>query len=447
MSNLLQLVWFKDLDNWDVKQYITVLISSSHQVVFLGDYIQEEKTKIKPFESPSDDFKILGVNNKVGLFDNEIKKGKHIKQPYKVVKNKFLAFNPYRINIGSIGLKTEQQKNDLISPAYIVFSCLSKLLPEYLFSIFKTKTFNQIIRENTKGSVRQILSFDILERLKIPLPPLKIQQQLVKNYQDKLSLAQEQEQLVQQKEDEIEAYLYEALGIELPKTDQQNNSILQFVRFKDLDRWDVNFLLNKNRVTSRYDIYTIYSVIDSFLKDKEGKSLRFNSKTQPNKNFNYIGMENIEKNTGELLRFQNVKGVDIRSQTITLPKKFFLYGKLRPYLNKYFYNDYKNANIITSSEFFVFSIKDVNQLYFKFCLSSSFIQHQIVNHMKGARMPRISEIAFKNLQIPLPPLAIQAEIASHIQTIRDEITTLKQQAKQNRDSALSEFEAEIFNAP
>lgn len=66
--------------------------------------------------------------------------------------------------------------------------------------------------------------------------------------------------------------------------------------------------------------------------------------------------------------------------------------------------------------------------------------------MKGARMPRIGEDIFKNLQIPLPPLKIQNKIANHIQTLKNEIQTLKQQAEQNQKLALIEFEAKIFNA-
>ena len=97
-----------------------------------------------------------------------------------------------------------------------------------------------------------------------------------------------------------------------------------------------------------------------------------------------------------------------------------------------------------SSEFFVFSIKNINQLYFKFCLSSSLIQHQIKNYMKGSRMPRISEETFKNLKIPLPPLEVQNRIAGQIQNLKNEIAILKKQAEENRKMAIKEFEEEVF---
>src|SRR5690606_7764208 len=96
-------------------------------------------------------------------------------------------YNPYRINVGSIGLKLPEHKYKYISPAYVVFSCKSDLLPEYLFAMFKTERFNAIINENTTGSVRQNLSYNKLSQIDIPLPSIKEQKILVEAYQSKLN--------------------------------------------------------------------------------------------------------------------------------------------------------------------------------------------------------------------------------------------------------------------
>jgi len=94
----------------------------------------------------------------------------------------WIAYNPYRVNVGSIGIKKTEHKNEYISPAYVVFSCKENLLPEFLFLLFKTKIFNQVINDNITGSVRQNLTIDILKFLEIPLPPLYEQQKLIGNY-------------------------------------------------------------------------------------------------------------------------------------------------------------------------------------------------------------------------------------------------------------------------
>jgi type I restriction enzyme, S subunit len=156
-------------------------------------------------------------------------------------------------------------------------------------------------------------------------------------------------------------------------------------------------------------------------------------------------MENIEKETGQIGEISKVKGDEIKSQTVRVPKNYFMYGKLRPYLNKYWYNGTDNDSIICSSEFFVFSIKDsFNRLYFQYVLSSSIIQKQIANITSGVRMPRINESFFKDLQIPLPPPEIQTQIVNHITTQKEQIKNLRQQAEKLRKQAKENFEKEIF---
>ena len=128
-----------------------------------------------------------------------------------------------------------------------------------------------------------------------------------------------------------------------------------------------------------------------------------------------------------------------------MPKDFFLYGKLRPYLNKYWYNESEHENIVCSSEFFVFSIKkSINPYYFKYYLASSAVQQQITNAYRGARMPRINEETFKAVAVPLPPINIQNAIVEHISKQMEQINGLKKQADNLRKEALEEFEKEIF---
>ena len=87
----LNFINFSNISLWDFKRYASNEISSSYPIVKLANYIKEENEKIKPFEFPEDEFKILGVNNKTGLFDAYIEKGAQINQPYKIVKNGFLV--------------------------------------------------------------------------------------------------------------------------------------------------------------------------------------------------------------------------------------------------------------------------------------------------------------------------------------------------------------------
>lgn len=443
MSKLLQFANFQELINWSVKTNLSSLIESKYKVVTLGNHIIEQKDKVKPFDFPEDDFKILGVSNKLGLFDNEIKKGKEINQAYKIVKDGYLAYNPYRINVGSIGLKTDEQKYDLISPAYVVFSCKDTLLPEYLFLIFKTQTFNTIIKESTRGSVRQILAFDILESLKIPLPSIEKQKEIVTNYHEKLNLSKEQEIEASKKYSDIEKYLFSELNFEVKNSDSENN-LLQFVKFKNISRWDIQSnYFNPDNLKSNYEFVRINDLI-KYSQYGLSEKADLNSTTIP-----FLRMNNIQN--GEL----DVK--DLKYISLSEKQKsnnILEYGDI-------LFNRTNSKELVGKSAVFkldqIYSFasylirlklnnKLINNDYFVILINSPIGRMQIdatSRQITGQVNINVEEI--KSFLLPLPPLEIQEKLVRNIAIIKDEINELKEKALSNRLFALNDFESEIFN--
>lgn len=440
----LNLVNYNTFLLWDIKRYFMTQVASSHPIVKLGDYIQEEGTKYN-IGDKTKTYGILGVNNQTGIFDAYEENGSKIKQKYKKMQVGWIAYNPYRVNVGSIGIRTEEHLFEYISPAYVVFSCKKGLLPEFLFLLMKTDLFNKIIRENTTGSVRQNLNYSVLSNLQIPLPSLEEQKNIVSTYNAKIEQANIYSLCTYRINKKIEDYLHNILETNIEF--DISGSFLNYVNYKDISRWDALFLLSNNNIKSKYPLATLGQCISHFLTDQNGKSLRRETYKTPEKEYTYIGMENVKKETGEIIDNVIVKGKDIKSQTIYVPSNYFLYGKLRPYLNKYWYNNIEQQEeIICSSEFFVFDIKNnINSKYFLYVLASYIVQKQIIDAMSGARMPRISEETFRGIQIPLPPLNIQNEIVEHIDVLRKEQKDLQQKALTLRQQATQQFEQTIFN--
>ena len=183
----LKFVPYATIRNWSV-QYMKGegMFSSIYIIKQLGNYLKEESERYS-ISAPSCEYGILGVNNQSGIFDAYTENGAKIKQRYKKMEVGWIAYNPYRVNVGSVGVKRAYHKNDYISPAYVVFSCKEGLLPDFLYLIMRTPTFNQVIRRNTTGSVRQSLSFKNLKDLKIPLPRLEEQNKLIIAYSNKVN--------------------------------------------------------------------------------------------------------------------------------------------------------------------------------------------------------------------------------------------------------------------
>jgi type I restriction enzyme S subunit len=347
--------------------------------------------------------------------------------------------------VGGFGILPPNLENAIVSSHYFIFEIIKeKLLPEFLSIIVKQKEFLKQVKSTGSTNYSAIRPYHVLD-YKIPLPSLEKQQELVVDYNSKfISVANYVQQTVELQE-KIEDYLLDELGVKT-NTISKKNSMLQLVNFKETNRWDTLFLLGKiPSLKSKYPLVNFSEVIKFFNKDINHNSLRIDSSKFPNDEFRYIGMEHIEKETGKLLNLPLVKGKEIKSQTIKVPKNFIVYGKLRPYLNKYWINNTEFNNIICSSEFFVFNIDSkINKLFFKNVLSSKIIQDQIADKTSGARMPRINEDIFLNLQIPLPPFEIQNKIASKISNYIENMDKLKTDANNLRLEAEEEFEKAIF---
>lgn len=237
------LLEYEKLENrWDIKWYIWML-DSVFPMEKLWKYIKERSEKIKLNNSPNEVFSILWVNNKVWVIDTYDELWKNINQSYKKVKTNDITYNPYRVNVWSIWIVKQWLKWKYISPAYVVFHCDEKYLStEYLHLILSSNWFNNTLRANTSWSVRQNLTFDLLSSLEIPLPPLEIQEKIVKTYNDIKNEIERLEDENKNLNKEVDNYLMKELGIEIEEKEKKK---FFCVGYEDLERWDVlSFLWN-----------------------------------------------------------------------------------------------------------------------------------------------------------------------------------------------------------
>lgn len=172
------IVPYSDLVRWDAKSYLYKL-KTSFPLVKLKAYIYEHSEKLKLYDYPEQEFCILGVTNREGVYLNLTEKGDTFNQAYKKVKKGELVYNPYRVNVGSIGIVDEEFDGYYISPAYVVFGVKQELLNDYLYLVLSSEWYNPLLRAATSGSVRQNLTYDLLCELEIPLPDMETQQQIV----------------------------------------------------------------------------------------------------------------------------------------------------------------------------------------------------------------------------------------------------------------------------
>ena len=127
---------------------------------------------------------VLSVSNKHGFVEQSEQFEDRIiasddTSNYKIVSINDFAFNPARINVGSIA-RLKDKEGGIVSPMYICFRASKDILPEYLELFFKTVTFSSEVGKRLEGSVRLCLSFEGLCEIVIPIISIREQQSLVK---------------------------------------------------------------------------------------------------------------------------------------------------------------------------------------------------------------------------------------------------------------------------
>lgn len=120
----------------------------------------------------------------------------------------------------------------------------------------------------------------------------------------------------------------------------------------------------------------------------------------------YVGLENIESNTGIFVESKQKE--DVSSASI-FKKGQVLFPKLRPYLNKV---HYANFNGVCSTEFHVLDSKYLDNKFLAYFLSLDIVVKQTTLLMSGNTLPRLQTEDIKNLLILTPPKNIQADIVA-----------------------------------
>ncbi|KXH85087.1 restriction endonuclease subunit S [Chryseobacterium kwangjuense] len=112
---------------------------------------------------------------------------------YKIIEKETFAYNPARINVGSIGY-SRNLENIIISSLYVCFKTTDAVDDEFLFQYLRTDIFRKEVLRNVEGGVRDYLFYENFSRIKINLPDLKEQIKIAKllsKFDEKITIENE----------------------------------------------------------------------------------------------------------------------------------------------------------------------------------------------------------------------------------------------------------------
>jgi len=158
-----------------------------------------------------------------------------------------------------------------------------------------------------------------------------------------------------------------------------------------------------------------------------------------------VTLDNIESNTG-LLIDKIVKPMsEAGTSTHGFDSRHVLYSKLRPYLNKVLLPDSVGLGT-TELVPLLPNTEKLDRVYLAYYLKSKRFVNWVSSQTAGAKMPRVSMKAFREHEMPLPPLCEQKRITILLDKA-DSLRRKRQQAIQLADQFLRSVFLDLFGDP
>ena len=177
--------------------------------VKLGGYIQEYSLRNKANE----DIPVYSVTNTQGFCQDYF--GKEVaskdKSTYKIVPRGYFAYNPSRINVGSVDWQRDEDQV-IVSPLYNVFSVSPELNQQYLYYYLKSDFALHRIKAVATGSVRDNLKLEMLKNFPIRIPSVEEQEYIVQALDKAKNIIDLRRNELQKFDDLIRARFVEMFG-------------------------------------------------------------------------------------------------------------------------------------------------------------------------------------------------------------------------------------------
>lgn len=221
-----------------------------------------------------------------------------------------------------------------------------------------------------------------LEKLKIPLPPLEIQQQII---------------------DECE------------KVDQETNEAQQTVtEARQQIEKIVNQLWNENEKVRLDNVIRI-------------NTTTYNPTLKPDQEFIYINIDSVGKANGVIDFSQRLTGKSAPSRARRIAKNGnTIISTVRPHLKGFAFVDTDGIDdCVFSTGFAILESKDpeslLNKVIYCFFMYMNELMQQMINTMDKSSYPSINEDDIKYYQIPVPPINIQQQLVAKVECLEADI--------------------------
>ena len=242
------------------------------------------------------------------------------------------------------------------------------------------------IEEKTPFVTVKHLSAKELNKIEIPVLSLEEQRKIAETLSKVDELIAFREQQLAKLDELVKARFVEMFG------DFKNNSKnWPIVKFDELAKIDGN-------MTTDYEKYADYP---------------------------HIGIDSIEKETGELKGYRTVKEDGVVSGKYIFTPQHIIYSKIRPNLNKVALPDFEG---LCSADAYPIlpNPKNCNRIFLALTMRSDYFLDYILQFSARTNLPKVNRKEIAGFSMPLPPLSLQNDFATFVERVSQQKQTIQQ---------------------
>ena len=376
------------------------------EVVRLGELIESSKAKNKDGLFAD----VYSVTNSHGFVPSQEYFNKEVYskelRTYRVVHRNMIAYNPSRINVGSVAVQ-DKVDNAIVSPLYVVFSAdETKVIPGYLVRFLRSKPGLDQIAQQSIGTVRSNLKFDALCKMQMPLPSLQAQVERM----NKLTL-------VEQLADDCEHYLFHLDELVKSRFVEMFGT-LEHPRYTIVELQDIcAYIVDCPHETPKYDGMLEYPAIRT--SELVGTTIDWSS-------MKYVSEEEYQRRTRRLIP---QPGDIVYAREGTYGSAAILPDGYRFCLGQRTMLFRADASVCLPQ-------------YLLFAITSPDVKGQADLLNVGSTVPHVNVKDAKRFRIPLPSLALQrefADFATRVDKLRVEAQVQKEKLQTLYDSLAQDY--------
>ena len=346
--------------------------------VRLGDYIKEYSVRNKNDE----DIPVYSVTNTQGFCQDYFSKEVASKDrtTYKIVPRGFFAYNPSRINVGSVDWQRHEDRV-IVSPLYNVFSVSPELNQQYLYYYLKSDITLHFIKELATGSVRDNLKLSMLYEFSINIPAYEEQEKVIKRLDLLQSIISLRRKELMKLDELIKARFVELFG------DPVQNPF----------QWNTKPLLEMGYCKNGMNFHTGDSGIEIHclgVGDFKDYSVIDDTERLPTISLNEMPSEENMLQDGDIVFVRS------NGNKALVGRCLVVYPRSTPTTYSGFCIRYRLAS------------SDVDTAYLLRVLKSDSMRKKMVG--RGANIQNLNQQILASLDIPIPPMTMQEQFAAFV---------------------------------